>query len=108
MTSDAGAAPVGTRCYNRIEAGSRRFPIILDLIRKGAVSLTAVRLLQPAATWPAGGPGERDTYRRMSNEPCGSVMVVAARLSATRGVAQRPVFSNTTMSCHSRRVVRHR
>jgi hypothetical protein len=56
MTSDAGAAPVGTRCYNRIEAGSRRFPIILDLIREGAVSLTAVRLLQPAATWPAGGP----------------------------------------------------
>ena len=47
-----GAAPLGARGVGRIEAAraARRFPVVLELLAAGALTLTAVRLLAPHLT----------------------------------------------------------
>lgn len=64
--------------YNRIETAraARRFPLILDLVESGAVSLTAVRLLAPHLT----DENHRDLLQRARHRSKRDVEILLAAL----------------------------
>lgn len=68
--------------YNRIEVGraARRFPLILDLLGSGAVSLTAVRLLAPHLT--------ADNHREVLESARGKTRIEVENIVA--GLSPRP------------------
>lgn len=65
--------------YNRIEVAqtARRFPLVMDLLAQGAVSLTAVRLLAPHLT----ADNHREVLAEASGKRKAQIEVMVARLS---------------------------